>query len=59
LERVGKYLIKKEHDDRLALNAARWFQLDLILVDADRQARQNLEREIQTDAILRDTPILP
>lgn len=58
LERAGKYLIKEEHDDRLALKAARWFQPDLILVDTAGQDRHNLEREIQTDSALKDTPFL-
>ena len=58
LERAGKYLIKEEHDDRLALKAARWFQPDLILVDTAGQDRHNLEHEIQTDAALKDTPVL-
>src|SRR5204863_10007495 len=58
LERAGKYLIREEHDDKLALNAARWFQPDLILVDAVGQERRNIEREIHTDAALKDTPVL-
>src|SRR6202040_52294 len=58
LERAGKYLIKEEHDDRLALKAARWFQPDLILVDTAGQDRHNLEREIQIDSALKDTPFL-
>jgi len=41
LERAGKYLIREEHDDKLALNAARWFQPDLILVDTAGQDRRN------------------
>src|SRR6267378_2322107 len=58
LERAGKYLIREEHDDKLALNAARWFQPDLILVDTAGQDRRNIEREIHTDAALKDTPVL-
>ena len=58
LERAGKYLIREEHDDRLALKAAHWFQPDLILVDTVGKDRQNLEREIQTDSALKDTPVL-
>src|SRR5437899_1101218 len=58
LERAGKYLIREEHDDRLALKAAHWFQPDLILVDTAGQDRQKLEREIQSDAALKDTPLL-
>src|SRR2546423_9201657 len=58
LERAGKYLIREEHDDKLALNAARWFQPDLILVDAAGKDRRNIEREINNDAALKDTPDL-
>ena len=58
LERAGKYLIREEHDDKLALNAARWFQPDLILVDTAGQDRRNIERQIHIDAALKDTPVL-
>jgi CheY-like chemotaxis protein len=58
LERAGKYLIREEHDDKLAINAARWFQPDLILVDTAGQDRRNIEREISSDAALKDTPVL-
>ena len=60
LERAGKYLIREEHDERLALHAARCFQPDLILVDTKLPSadRQNLRREIQSDRALKDTPIL-
>ncbi len=34
LEATGKYMIKEERDSRHTLNAARWFQPDLILLDA-------------------------
>ncbi len=52
LERAGKYLIREEHDDKLALNAARWFQPDLILVDTAGQDRRNIEREIKAEFCL-------
>jgi DNA-binding response OmpR family regulator len=58
LERAGKYVIREEHDDKLALNAARWFQPDLILVDTAGQERRDIEREIHTDAALNNTPVL-
>ena len=58
LERAGKYLIREEHDDWLALNAARWFQPDLILIDTPDQSRRNIEREIHTDGALKNTPVL-
>jgi len=58
LERAGKYVIREEHDDRLALNAARWFQPDLILVDTPDKTQQIIEREVSTDSTLKDTPVL-
>ena len=58
LERAGKYVIREEHDDKLALNAARWFQPDLILVDTPDNTQQIIEREVSTDSNLKDTPVL-
>ena len=58
LERAGKYVIREEHDDKLALNAARWFQPDLILVDTADKTQQIIEREVSTDSSLKDTPVL-
>jgi len=58
LERAGKYLIREEHDDKLALNAARWFQPDLILVDTASQNQLSIERAVNSDATLKDTPVL-
>ena len=60
LETAGKYLVQEEHDDRLALQAARSFQPDLILLDTAVTSLdgQILERQFQTDALLRDTPLL-
>ena len=58
LERAGKYVIREEHDDKLALNAARWFQPDLILVDNAGPTQLSIEREVSTDAGLKDTPVL-
>jgi len=60
LEKAGKYLIQEEHDDQLALQTAHSFQPDLILLDtaATSPNGQVLERQIQTDALLRDTPLL-
>ena len=60
LDRAGKYLIREEHDERLALHAAHWFQPDLILLDvaAANAEGQTIERQIQKDAALRDTPVL-
>jgi PleD family two-component response regulator len=58
LDRAGKYLVREEHDQKTALHAARWFQPDLILVDAAVGDRRDIERQIQTDSTLRDTPVL-
>lgn len=60
LEKAGKYLVQEEHDDQAALQAARSFQPDLILLDtpATSPNGQVLERQLQTDALLRDTPLL-
>jgi DNA-binding response OmpR family regulator len=58
LERAGKYLIREEHDDKLAINAARWFQPDLILVDTVGQTQLDIEREVHSDTTLKDTPVL-
>lgn len=58
LERAGKYVIREEHDDKLAINAARWFQPDLILVDTADKTQQIIERQVSTDSTLKDTPVL-
>jgi len=60
LEQTGKYLIKEEHDSRLAVNAARWFQPDLILFDVlqDQTSATCVARKIQQDVSNRDTPVM-
>src|ERR1700719_3166173 len=60
LDSAGKYLIREEHDERLAIHAAHWFQPDLILLDvaAATSDDQNIEKQIQKDNALRDTPVL-
>jgi len=60
LERAGKYLVKEEHDDRTAVQTARGFQPDLILLDAlpTSPDGQVLERQIHADASLKHTPIV-
>jgi two-component system alkaline phosphatase synthesis response regulator PhoP len=60
LEKTGKYWIKEEHDSKFALHSARWFQPDLILLDTVTASsdRENLSRELQTDAALRETPMV-
>ncbi len=60
LEKAGKYLVQEEHDERLALQKAHSFRPDLILVDTAPNSpdAQALERQIQSDIQLRDTPML-
>ena len=60
LEQTGKYLIKEEHDSRLAVNAARWFQPDLILFDVlqDQASATSVARKIREDALTKDTPVM-
>lgn len=60
LEKTGKYWIKEEHDSQFALHSARWFQPDLILVDTTTGAadREQLVKQLQTDANLQDTPLI-
>ncbi|MEP7014359.1 MAG: response regulator [Verrucomicrobiota bacterium] len=60
LEKAGNYLIQEEHDDRSALQTARGFQPDLILLDTlpTSPDGQVLERQLQGDAVLKDTPIV-
>ena len=60
LEKTGKYLVKEEHDSQFALNSAKAFQPDLILMDtvSDGSDREQLAKNIQTDTILHDTPLV-
>lgn len=59
LESTGKYLVKVEQDSRLALHAAPWFLPDLIMLDAARESEgDTVNRQLQTDPWLRDTPFL-
>jgi DNA-binding response OmpR family regulator len=60
LEKTGKYWIKEEHDSQFALHSARWFQPDLILLDSKTASsdREVFAREIQTDTVLRETPLV-
>ena len=60
LEKTGKYWIKEEQDSRFALHSARWFQPDLILVDTMTASpdREQLARQMQSDAALRATPLI-
>ena len=60
LEKAGKYLIQEEHDDRLAVQTAHGFQPDLILLDTLPASADGgiLERQLQNDALLKDTPVV-
>ena len=60
LEETGKYLIKAESDSRLALNAAKWFQPDLILFDVNISTRngESVARQLQADPAFRETPVV-
>jgi CheY-like chemotaxis protein len=60
LEETGKYVTKEEHDSRLALNAARWFQPDLILFDVNLTTMNgsSVARQLQADPEFRDTPVV-
>jgi DNA-binding response OmpR family regulator len=60
LEKTGKYWVKEEHDSQFALNSAKAFQPDLILLDtvSDGSDREQLAKKIQTDSALHDTPLL-
>jgi CheY-like chemotaxis protein len=60
LEQTGKYWVKEEHDSQFALNSAKSFQPDLILLDNtnDTMDREQLAKKIQTDAELCSTPMV-
>jgi DNA-binding response OmpR family regulator len=60
LEKTGKYWVKEEHDSQFALNSAKSFQPDLILLDSATATpdREQLAQKIQTDTTLHSTPLL-
>jgi PleD family two-component response regulator len=60
LEKTGKYWVKEEHDSQFALNSAKSFQPDLILLDtvSSNSDREQLAKKIQTDTTLHSTPLL-
>lgn len=60
LEHTGKYLIKEEHDSRCIVNAARWFQPNLILVDVIEPGSEPsvTAQRLQEDDAFKDTPVL-
>ena len=59
LERTGKYLIKEQRDSRQTLNAARWFQPDLIVCDTQRGgADAALLHDLCVDSACKDVPVM-
>ena len=60
LEETGLYLIKEEQDSRQAMNAARWFQPDLILFDVNIASPDgnSVARQLQADPEFRETPVV-
>lgn len=56
----NRYSIHEEHDTGFALQVARWFHPDLILVDqaAASHDGETLAQQLQRDGELRDTPLL-
>lgn len=59
LEKTGHYVIKEEHDCRMAMNAARWFQPDLILCEAVMSSDATpVARQLRQDPALKDTPVV-
>lgn len=60
LEETGKYLIKEEPNSRHAINAARWYQPDLVLFDISmaKPHAAAIARELQEDPSFRATPIV-
>jgi len=60
LENSGEYEVLTEKDSRRALAVARQFQPELMLLDVDMPHKDGgeLAREIKSDPVLRDVPIL-
>jgi DNA-binding response OmpR family regulator len=60
LEATGKYMIKEERDSRHTLNAARWFQPDLILLDVPMTHPDGalVTRQLRSDRSFLDTPLV-
>ena len=60
LESTGRYVIKEERNSRQAMNAARWFQPDLILFDVvmSHPEGASVAQELQADASFKDTPVV-
>ncbi len=60
LESTGKFLVRVERDEHLALHAANWFLPDLILLDGAnaQSALAAASRYLQENPDLQDTPVL-
>ncbi|MBA2622415.1 MAG: response regulator [Chthoniobacterales bacterium] len=60
LEDTGNYLIKEERDSRHTLNAARWFQPDVILLNVPMSHPDGalVAKQLRTDRAFQDTPLV-
>jgi two-component system, OmpR family, alkaline phosphatase synthesis response regulator PhoP len=60
LENADRYSIHEEHDTAFALQVARWFHPDLIVVDhaAASHDGESLAQQLQGDGELSGTPLL-
>lgn len=59
LEETGQYVIKEQRDSRQAVNAARWFQPDLIVCDAQTDGSDAmLLRDLCRDSACKDMPVV-
>src|SRR3954470_12256798 len=60
LEKTGQYLIKEEHAKRCAVNAARWFQPNLIVFElfGARSQSNSMAQKLQQEPSCKDTPVL-
>ncbi len=60
LEKTGKYIIKEEHNSKLAVHAARFFQPDLILFDSlmTRNDGSDVAQQLQGDPSFKETPVV-
>lgn len=60
LEKTGKYVIKEEHNSKLAIHAARFFQPDVILFDSlmTRHDGEDVAQQLQNDPSFKETPVV-
>ena len=60
LEKTGKYVIKEEHNSKLAIHAARFFQPDVILFDSlmTRHDGEDVAQQLQSDPSFKETPVV-